>query len=154
MKYRKLRIAWSVGCGIAAVLLVVLSVRSSYSKADIIILHVLSTQVRIDSRIGFFAIQISKPTLSPKWQVVDFDEYWHSSKVGFPNYTALSSRVWGHFEFSRAYGGGCVPYWFPTLAFAALAVVPWLHWRFGLRSLLIATTLIAVVLGVVVYSIR
>ena len=39
---------------------------------------------------------------------------------------------------------------------ATLAAVPWIHarWRFSLRTLLIATTLVAVVLGLVVYAAR
>ena len=33
-------------------------------------------------------------------------------------------------------------------------VAPWLRWRFSLRTLLIATTLVAVVLGLIVWSVR
>lgn len=33
----------------------------------------------------------------------------------------------------------------------ALAALPWLSWRYSLRTLLIATTLIAVVLGLIVW---
>jgi hypothetical protein len=35
---------------------------------------------------------------------------------------------------------------------AATAVAPWLPWRFSLRTLLIATTLVAVVLGIIAVS--
>jgi hypothetical protein len=42
------------------------------------------------------------------------------------------------------------PIWSLALFAASLAAVPWLPWRFSLRTLLIATTLIAVVLGIVV----
>jgi hypothetical protein len=34
------------------------------------------------------------------------------------------------------------------------AVIPWLGWQFSLRTLLIATTLIAVVLGLIAWSNR
>ena len=39
---------------------------------------------------------------------------------------------------------------------AALAAAPWIRWsrRFSLRTLLIATTLVAVVLGLIVYAAR
>ena len=50
-----------------------------------------------------------------------------------------------------------MPYWCPTLLIAAFAVAPWipqLSWRFSLRTLLVATTLIAVGLGAVVYAVR
>jgi hypothetical protein len=44
------------------------------------------------------------------------------------------------------------PIWVPVLFAAILAVAPWVRWssRFSLRTLLIATTLIAVGLGMVV----
>jgi hypothetical protein len=47
-----------------------------------------------------------------------------------------------------------VPLSFPTGLAATLAAAPWLPWRFNLRTLLITTTLVAVVLGPVVYATR
>jgi hypothetical protein len=46
--------------------------------------------------------------------------------------------------------GLVLPHWFPVLLTALLATVPWLRWRFSLRTLLIAITLVAVGLGVIV----
>ena len=43
-----------------------------------------------------------------------------------------------------------MPHWFPVLITAMVAIAPWITWRFSLRTLLIASTLIAVVLGIVV----
>jgi hypothetical protein len=45
-----------------------------------------------------------------------------------------------------------VPHCFAAFLVAMFAALPWLRWRFSLRTLLIATTLIAVVLGLVVYA--
>jgi hypothetical protein len=48
-----------------------------------------------------------------------------------------------------------LPMWLVTVLFAICATVPWLRYfkrRFGLRTLLIATTLVAVALGIVVMS--
>jgi hypothetical protein len=44
-----------------------------------------------------------------------------------------------------------IPHWFPVAITAALAAGAWPYWttRFSLRTLLIATTLVAVVLGLV-----
>ena len=42
------------------------------------------------------------------------------------------------------------PYWFAAFILGMIAELPWLHWRFSLRTLLIATTLAAVVLGLIV----
>jgi hypothetical protein len=45
-----------------------------------------------------------------------------------------------------------VPYLIPVFIAAALAIIPWMRWskRFSLRTLLIATTLVAVGLGIAV----
>jgi hypothetical protein len=43
-----------------------------------------------------------------------------------------------------------VPWWFVVLILVALAAAPWIKWRFSLRTLLVATTLVAVGLGVVI----
>ena len=47
-----------------------------------------------------------------------------------------------------------MPIWGAVLLAAALAAAPWLRWRFSLRTLLIVTTLVAVVLGLAVYAAR
>jgi hypothetical protein len=50
-----------------------------------------------------------------------------------------------------------LPYWFSFLIAAAFAAAPWilqLRFHFSLRTLLIATTLVTVILGLVVYAAR
>ena len=49
-----------------------------------------------------------------------------------------------------------LPIWFPIMLASIVAVAPWprLSWRFSLRTLLIATTLFAVALGLVCYTVR
>jgi hypothetical protein len=42
-----------------------------------------------------------------------------------------------------------IPHWVLVLLSAVFAALPWLPWKFSLRTLLIATTLIAVVLGLI-----
>ena len=44
-----------------------------------------------------------------------------------------------------------VPHWFLVVSTATLATVPWVR-RFNLRTLLIVMTLVAAVLGLVVYA--
>jgi hypothetical protein len=55
----------------------------------------------------------------------------------------------GFSTFSR---GVIIPYWAPIAFFASLGATPWVKWskRFSLRTLVIATTLVAVMLGVIV----
>lgn len=43
-----------------------------------------------------------------------------------------------------------VPHWLLLLLAATISAMPWIKWRFSLRTLLIATTLVAVGLGIVV----
>ncbi len=50
--------------------------------------------------------------------------------------------------------GGKVSLLHPIAIAAALAALPWLRWRFSLRTLLIATTLVAVVLGLIMWAVR
>ncbi len=49
-----------------------------------------------------------------------------------------------------------VPYWFAVVLSGALSVTsaPWVRWRFSLRTLLITTTLVAMVLGLFVWLSR
>jgi hypothetical protein len=47
-----------------------------------------------------------------------------------------------------------VPHWFPLAVAGALSVAPWLALRFSVRTMLIATTLVAVVLGLAVWASR
>ena len=46
-----------------------------------------------------------------------------------------------------------VPFWMAVLSTGSLATAPWVRWskRFRVRTLLIATTLVAVVLGLIVW---
>jgi hypothetical protein len=66
-----------------------------------------------------------------------------------------------HLGFGYLYRSGwpfiAVPYWAMILAFAIPGPALWLRklpWRFSLRSVLIATTLVAVVLGFIVCMTR
>jgi hypothetical protein len=158
MKYRKLRIALSAVCAVACLLLMALWARS-YKWAEIIVRHVSTTQIRIDSGAGFVAIKFSDKTLRPKWINMYADHF-----VGFATHTYATefpasnrkTKIWGHFQFSLKHRGLCVPYWFLSLsaAAAAAASLGWLRFRFSLRTLLIGVTLIAMLLGLIVYTNR
>jgi hypothetical protein len=65
-----------------------------------------------------------------------------------PLYTSL------YFDWN-VYGDGIefvIPYWLPAMLAATLAAVPWITWKFRLRTLLIVMTLVAVLLTAIVYS--
>jgi hypothetical protein len=86
---------------------------------------------------------------NPKWTVV-----WSTPIEGWWEFDT------GYFGFDGLFVPGAegtivVPYWFLLLVCIGLAAVlwlPWLPWKFSLRTLLIASTVLAVVLGLVVWS--
>jgi hypothetical protein len=177
MKYRKLRIAWSAAWGVVAVLLCVVWV-GSYWRHDILRFPIpgvpplgspklksrLIRQYDIRSHNG--VVYWSASGIGKGWQ-------WKSYKitegqVGFMDGTGKPLKSYAGFRF-KIYSAATntrpsrfvvsVPYYFLALAVSALAAAPWIHWirwprRFSLRTLLIATTLVAVALGLVVWASR
>jgi hypothetical protein len=153
-----LRIAFSVVCGIACLLLVALWVRSySYwdqlynpvSDKHLICIESASGRASLDltesSPGSFWIWHVSQPLDARYWQgPMDFWEEANRDKgiAGF----AVYANPW-HMNY-RA------PLWFFLLPFAATGAAPWLPWskRFSLRTLLILITILAVLLGLVVYT--
>src|SRR5687767_13245830 len=124
MRFRKLRIAWSVGCGIACVLLAALWMRS-YSKVDSYrcptgehsTLHVQSASGRIIA----FAIPYSGgwKTGSIPVEHVGPSDVLKSPVMGTANYVSF---------FNGASRIGVVPYWAAFLPIATIAAVISLPW--------------------------
>ena len=82
------------------------------------------------THVDTFGLRLKRTTLSGLWIAA---AYWF--------WIATSELPFG--------------YWFLRIA-ALFAAAPWMRclWRFSLRTLLIATTLVAVVLGLIVYVSR
>jgi hypothetical protein len=153
MKLHKLRIAWSLAWGIAAVLLVALWVRS-YDTKDMIAGHISPTcGVCIYSVEGW--LDCSSSRIRPyapawRWQVDIGDK-----NVGY-HLSQNWHQVFPNFE-GGVYFNGChfqIPYWFLILTATIASSLPFTARRFSLRTLLIAMTLIGVVLGAVFYLVR
>jgi hypothetical protein len=154
INFRKLRITWTVFCGIAAVLVIVLWVRS-YWWSDAIKfprtpLLLLTT---FDGRICMTSYEVMIPQSQSGWA-----PGWGylSGPIDELEPEMARSSVWYYFP---AFNGTVFtfPYWLPVLLAIVFAGVPWLRrpqWHFSLRTLLIATTLVAVVLGLIVWSVR
>jgi len=147
MKWRKLRIAWSVGCGVLAVLLCVLWVRSYWTWSY------LSAGITTKQRLGFNSasgsliavVHFHHPaTARPRSK-------WEASSVPAPKQPAYH-----RFMVRRLSGGFSIgiPFWFLIPLNIVAAAAPWLRWRFSLRTLLIVTTLVALLLGLFVWSAR
>jgi hypothetical protein len=151
MRFRKLRIAWSVGCGIACVLLIVLWLRS-YHYFD-------KLEGPIGSQRAFDIVSFPGQLDLDIWRFIDQPHPWSRRTYPLSELPAqgivlpaicLGFYSWDHQE----YFGIRLPYWFLSTATAILVPAPWLKRRFSLRTLLIATTLVAVVLGLVCYAVR
>jgi hypothetical protein len=158
MRFRKLRIAWSVVCGVLAVLLCVLWVRS-YWSCDLLRRNILGTRLEIIAVEG--RLKITRTGPRPNW--IGPLPSTLSYQLDQPEAGTLVRHIRG---FANSWGFGIkrgessavlVPYWFAATIAGTFAVVPWLPgWskRFSLRTLLVATTFIAVVLGAVIYAVR
>ena len=137
---RGLRIAFSAACLIACVLLIALWVRSYWwvdatnFSPDAIVS--VKGNICVDEMILMLR-DPSNPSLTP------ISHFWGYS-------FATGGSIEGE-------AGLTIPYWILVLAIAALGLIagaPWINWHFSLRTLLIATTLVAVVLGLLVWAAR
>ena len=143
MKYRKLRIAFSAACLIACVLLVVLWVRS-YQSADVFSGGVFDVQGKVESAYGVLCFKLLRE-----------DGYWrHTSfEVVSEYFEEILRNKRFLLRWNSEYGGVMfLPHWFIALIFATFAAAPWIRWskRFTLRTLLLAITLVAILLGTVI----
>lgn len=143
---RYTRIAFSVVCGLVCVLLVVLWVRTHFAIDNISGPLASSTGFGITSRHDGVGLVINSGYRS-QWRIVKYppNEDFSSAVdyetvLGFVQYQTMANG----FRIR-------VPYWSLILLSAISGGLPWLSYRFSLRTLLIATTVIAAVLGLVVW---
>jgi hypothetical protein len=147
---RYLRIAFSVTCLIACVMLIVLWVRScsrlDYCKLPVGSLHIHT----IKGQIIFFAL-LDRPDWkagSVPMQYVAHHPVLSSPYSGWQTasgFTISEEPPAAHLQ---------LRFWIVIPIVAVVGILPWLPWRFTTRTLLIATTLVAVVLGLIVYFAR
>jgi hypothetical protein len=157
VRFRKLRMAWSVFWGVACVLAVVLWVRSYWTTTYIVCQISNSSYIQMSLMPGTFGVMASTESSVPAWTVIDVSsekwvEYYDAQwKAGNPVMGKHWSRFWGGFYFAI---GKNFPFWFLLAVLGTMGIVPWLQWsnRFSLRTLVIATTLVSVVLGLAVYA--
>jgi hypothetical protein len=145
---RYFRITWTVFCGIACILLIVLWVRSDGWEDDLVWVQ--------GSARNVFAVQSMNGRIELICQ--------SSGDSVLPPFGRLQ-RPLGRNEKSRTRFGLSTnatltslrfPTWVLVTLLAAIGTSPWLKfsWRFSVRTLLIVTTLIAAVLGLIVYFAR
>jgi hypothetical protein len=160
MTYRKLRIAWSVGCGFACLPLIVLWVHTLHnqikgavwaSDSRCVSVVIFRHWVQFDG--AYYGSNIPS-SLRP-------DRYYYDLHVDQPG--PLTSPV--HRSLAQHYSPPrsdratlslAGPLWFPMIMIALFGILPW-SWaitglrQFSLRTLLIATTMVAVGLGFIVW---
>jgi hypothetical protein len=142
MRFRKLRIAFSAVCGVACLLLIVSWVRSYY-VADSFAARWNHKIVQLTSDSGSLEVLHNDGLglVKPELRWYRFSPHMHT-------------RLMTDWSLHDPYLHVFCPNWCALLIAAALATAPWLRWRFTIRTLLIATTLIAVVLGLICYAVR
>ena len=149
MKFRKLRIAWSVTWGIIALLSIALWIRSNWRKEG------WSQQsggarVYVESVMDVVRWGKMQPYFGQDhvWGWDSMEALLNHGELGFPLPAYRGNSLFYEYV---------LPYWCTTAIALTLCGLPWayklrrLPWRFSLRTLLIATTLVAVVLGLIAW---
>jgi hypothetical protein len=148
MKHRKLRIAWSVAWGVLCVLLIALWVRS-YSGTDSAMYMGLANFLDVNSVRGRVIVHYGENG-SPR----DSEFSW-GSEPGIFTYSDIPTDHTFWIDNSLAFGEfiAAIPHWSFVSLFAIVGALPWISKvkRFSLRTLLIAMTLVAVALGLIVW---
>ena len=160
LKYRKLRIGWSVGCGLLAFLLIALWVRSYY-RNDWVYAFRPSDWHHLQSIRGELVLQVMRQRNSiHRWGLASAP----SSELSNSEYGWNLKMIRPQHEFggfvafnSPKISAYAIPHWFLVLLFAAFSGAPWIskfNSRFSLRTLLIGMTMLAAILGLIVWTSR
>jgi hypothetical protein len=158
---RKVRIAFLALCGIVCVLLIVLWVHSYWCRDVIFAQHpawgsisVVSLQSKVSWIVGRQRPTRRKPHFEMRSIPIALAiAEMEGMEPALPEGRSASSFT---IERWRDSFGMVLPYWFLILSVVVLAAIPWLPLskRFSLRTLLIAITIVAVVLGIVAVANR
>ena len=150
--FKYLRIAFSATCLIACVLLIALWVRSYWREDEATVRLSQTDAVECASRVGRITFDFCR---------------FHDSTTANPRTMKSNAPIPNDVPYTQIAGPSfyaatvdepeylmrfvTVPHWLPVLLIAVIGSAPWLRWQFGLSALLIATTLVAVVLGLVAW---
>jgi hypothetical protein len=155
MGYRKLRIAWSVVWGGLALLLIVLWVRSYWNYYAIAYIDSQSGAVGVFFYRGSIGLELNYVSAPPP-----FAQWWDFKSIPFSEDLPVDAgkRIVDGMQL-RFYRithstGAVFPIPLVAMVAVALAAVPRLYYRFTLRAMLLATTFVAIALGVAVYAAR
>jgi hypothetical protein len=148
---RYLRIAFSATCLIACGLVLTALSRSNRS-ADIVRGNLLVPYelISVRGRLKLTRLDYSPLPGAPLVQSYPV----HYEAVSGENAAHTIENHVLHYSNDQGFGlydrhSIMVPHWFAAVFAAALAGAPWIRLRFSLRTLLVATTLVAVTLGTI-----
>ena len=141
---KSIKIGMAAVCLGAGLVTIICWVRS-YSWNDVYAIHVGAHRVAIQSLMGRVVVVRAQNTVSFHQRIATSQE--------------LGALVWAdenvfgfhfqHVPYSRDLSLH-VPHWWFVLLAGMLAVVPWIRWRFGLRTLLIVTALCGLSLKILI----
>lgn len=143
-KWSWLRVGLSVFFAFVTAALCVLWMRS-YQFADTI----YPSKALITSEQGELQMSWSgdRPQTS-QWIYIRPVVVWNPSQKSFlPRPSPLFGWQYGRNRVSAHF-----PHWSVLMVTTGLAIIPWLKYSFSLRTLLVATTVVAVVLGLAVWA--
>jgi hypothetical protein len=123
-------------CGILCLLLIALWVRSVWTLDEISIRLTGARYVSFWSIPSSCRINIVDSSLSTPWSH-HTTSAWSTLAAPAATFGYHNGELWW-------------PHWFAVSLLGAIGAVPWIKWRFSLRTLILATTLVAVVLGLLV----
>jgi len=148
MKFRKLRIAWSVVFGVLCVIVIALWVRS-YRWVEAIRLSpaphggVIQT-LAIPGAFGFGTIKFGVPWSFFRMSASEWEQ------VERKNASKLPSSNWCFRVRNARVNRFFVPCWMALSVVLMTGCIPWLTQRFSLRALLIVMTAVSVALALIV----
>ena len=155
MRFRKLRIAWSVLWGVGAALLIVLWVRSYWQTeflervVNVNPLYASGDVERIMNRPG--SVEFLRERVVNSHSVNYTPPGWtYRAYAGVVRNIRNDGSAARRVRF-RSPSIGSFPHYLAVLLVGGVGVGPWIRLRYSLRTLLFATTLVAVVLGLVVW---
>jgi hypothetical protein len=150
-KFRKVRIAITVVCGIVCLLLVVFWARS-YSHEEHLQFQAVYPKIFVHSVPGILCVGVTGDTCPGGGFKLQAQSYARGEDQ-MQTVRLIYAKAVNAIGFGAIRAPSFVflaPYWFYVSLATIAAALPWLRWRFSLRTLLIATTLVAVALGLAV----
>jgi len=141
---RYLRIAFSAMCGVVCLLLIVLWVRS-YWQCDMVQYEDWSESRGVNSQNGILLVDKIYQKGKGRW-------WFGSDPAEFrADLKSQLSVYWYEGNGDLLGPSVTIPHWLIVLFFVGLGIAPWTARRYSLRTLLVLTTGIAVLLGILVY---